>query len=115
MERVRTSVLLLALLPALLLACDDDDDPSAPESTATGEESSSLVFRTIVKIDGINWFNRLGEGVTRFAEETGVEVSVVGPAEADAAQQIPLIEAAIDDAVDAICAVPVDPAQLDPV
>ena len=55
------------------------------------------------------------EGVKQFGEETGVKASLVGPAQADAAQQIPIIEDLIAQGVDALCIVPMDPAQLEPV
>ncbi|MCB0158070.1 MAG: hypothetical protein KDD83_08050, partial [Caldilineaceae bacterium] len=62
---------------------------AAAEAPADGEE---LNFTTVVKIAGINWFNRMEEGVVAWGEENGVNANLVGPAEADAAQQIPIIE-----------------------
>ena len=103
MKRVRTltSILvasgLLAIIPAAPAAAQDTD----------------LV--TVVKIAGINWFNRMEEGVVAWGEENGVNATLVGPAEADAAQQIPIIEDLIAKGVDALCVVPMDPTQLDPV
>ncbi len=103
MKRVRTltSILvasgLLAIIPAAPAAAQDTD----------------LV--TVVKIAGINWFNRMEEGVVAWGEENGVNAALVGPAEADAAQQIPIIEDLIAKGVDALCVVPMDPTQLDPV
>jgi simple sugar transport system substrate-binding protein len=103
MKRVRTltSILvasgLLAIIPAAPAAAQDSD------------------MVTVVKIAGINWFNRMEEGVTAWGEENGVNATLVGPAEADAAQQIPIIEDLIAKGVDALCVVPMDPTQLDPV
>ncbi len=68
-----------------------------------------------MKIAGINWFNRMEEGVKKFGGDTGINASLVGPAEADAAQQIPIIEDLIAQGVDALCVIPMDPTQLDPV
>jgi simple sugar transport system substrate-binding protein len=82
------------------------------EEAAAGEE---LNFVTVVKIAGINWFNRMEEGVVAWGEENGINATLVGPAEADAAQQIPIIEDLIAQGVDALCVVPMDPTQLDPV
>ncbi|RME49642.1 MAG: autoinducer 2 ABC transporter substrate-binding protein [Chloroflexi bacterium] len=84
----------------------------APAEEAGGEE---LTFVTVVKIAGINWFNRMEEGVVAWGKEHGVNASLVGPAEADAAQQIPIIEDLIAQGVDALCVIPMDPTQLDPV
>ena len=72
-------------------------------------------FTTVVKIAGINWFNRMETGVVAWGKEKGVNATEVGPAQADAAQQIPIIEDLIAKKVDALCVIPMDPAQLDPV
>jgi simple sugar transport system substrate-binding protein len=91
----------------------------ATEAAAAPAEGAKapgdMEFVTVVKIAGINWFNRMEEGVKQFGEEQGVKASLVGPAEADAAQQIPIIEDLIAQGVDALCVVPMDPAQLEPV
>ena len=93
-------------------AAEPAAEQPAAEQPAAGDE---LEFVTVVKIAGINWFNRMEEGVKRFGEENGVKASLVGPAQADAAQQIPIIEDLIAQGVDALCVVPMDPAQLEPV
>jgi simple sugar transport system substrate-binding protein len=82
---------------------------------AVEETKEDLNFVTVVKIAGINWFNRMEEGVVDWGKENGVNATLVGPAEADAAQQIPIIEDLIAQGVDALCVVPMDPTQLDPV
>jgi simple sugar transport system substrate-binding protein len=87
-------------------------EEAAVEKPAAEEE---LTFVTVVKIAGINWFNRMEEGVVAWGQENGVNATLVGPAEADAAQQIPIIEDLIAQGVDALCVVPMDPTQLDPV
>ncbi|MBE7472109.1 MAG: autoinducer 2 ABC transporter substrate-binding protein [Anaerolineae bacterium] len=87
------------------------EEPAAEAPAAEGD----LNFVTVVKIAGINWFNRMEEGVVKWGKENGVNATLVGPAEADAAQQIPIIEDLIAQGVDALCVVPMDPTQLDPV
>ena len=122
-------VLLIVL--ALLAACaapappaaapaEGGEEAAAPaeggeEAAAPAEGGEEQTFVTIVKIAGINWFNRMEEGVNQWGEDNGINASLVGPAEADAAQQIPIIEDLIAQGVDAICVVPMDPGQLDPV
>lgn len=114
-------VAVVLLLIALIAGCVA---PAAAPAPAAGEvateaaaapAASDLTFTTVVKIAGINWFNRMEEGVKKFGAETGVNASLVGPAEADAAQQIPIIEDLIAQGVDALCVIPMDPTQLDPV
>lgn len=90
-------------------------EAEAPVAEAPEATTEEMDFTTVVKIAGINWFNRMEEGVNAWGEENGVNAVLVGPAEADAAQQIPIIEDLIAQGVDALCVVPMDPTQLDPV
>jgi simple sugar transport system substrate-binding protein len=70
---------------------------------------------TVVKIAGIPWFNRLEEGVTQAANELGVNAYMVGPSDADPAQQVRMVEDLISKGVDAICVTPNDAKALEPV
>lgn len=117
-------VAIVFVLTALIAACVAPAAAPAPAAPAAQEAATSapaeaggkeLTFVTVVKIAGINWFNRMEEGVKKFGADYGVNASLVGPAEADAAQQIPIIEDLIAQGVDALCVVPMDPVQLDPV
>ena len=102
-------VMLVVLVAAMVAACAPAAAPApaaeAPAAEAAATEApaaeapaaeaaapSDLTFTTVVKIAGINWFNRMEEGVKKFGADTGINASLVGPAEADAAQQIPIIE-----------------------
>ncbi len=103
---------LFAILIALVLF--------APASSlwAGGQEDSSndsYEIATVVKITGIPWFNRMEEGVKRAADELNVKAYQVGPADADPAQQVRMIEDLISKGVDAICVTPNDAAALEPV
>jgi simple sugar transport system substrate-binding protein len=69
----------------------------------------------VVKITGIPWFNRLEEGVVEAGKDLGVKAYQVGPAEADPAQQVKIVEDLIAKGVDAICVVPNDAKALEPV
>ncbi|VAW22945.1 Ribose ABC transport system, periplasmic ribose-binding protein RbsB (TC 3.A.1.2.1) [hydrothermal vent metagenome] len=79
---------------------------------ATAQETS---IATVVKISGIQWFNRMEEGVKQFAEDTGINAFQVGPAQADPQQQVALIEDMIAQGVSAIAVVPMSPEALEPV
>jgi simple sugar transport system substrate-binding protein len=114
-----TALMVLALVAgcaapaaAPATAPSDGGEEAAAPSADGGDE---LTFTTVVKIAGINWFDRMEDGVNQWGEENGVNASLVGPAEADAAQQIPIIEDLIAQGVDALCVIPMDPEQLDPV
>ncbi len=125
MRKILTILSLVTVFALLLVACavpattpaapaaaePAAAEPAAAEPAAAGDQT----FVTVVKIAGIDWFNRMEVGVQEFGSETGINASLVGPAQADAAQQIPIIEDLIAQGVSALCVVPMDPAQLDPV
>jgi simple sugar transport system substrate-binding protein len=70
---------------------------------------------TVVKITGINWFNRMEEGVKQYAKDSGNNATQTGPAQADAAQQLQVITDLVARKPDAIAVVPFDPATLEPI
>ncbi len=70
---------------------------------------------TVVKITGINWFNRMEEGVKEYAKTSGNNAVQTGPAQADPAQQLQLITDLVAKKPDAIAVVPMDPATLEPI
>ena len=70
---------------------------------------------TVVKIAGIQWFNRMEEGVKQYAADTGTDAFQVGPAQADPQQQAALIEDMIAQGVNALAVVPMSPEALEPV
>jgi simple sugar transport system substrate-binding protein len=123
MKKVYTLLSVLVVL-GLLAACAapaapapaQPAEPAAPAPVAEAPAvTAPLDFVTVVKIAGINWFNRMEDGVVAWGKDAGVNATLVGPAQADAAQQIPIIEDLIAKGVDALCVVPMDPTQLDPV
>ena len=70
---------------------------------------------TVVKVTGINWFNRMDEGVKEFAKDNpGINAYQTGPGRADAAQQLKIIEDLIAKKVTALAVVPFDPPTLEP-
>jgi simple sugar transport system substrate-binding protein len=84
-------------------------------SAAMAQDDKTYTIPTVVKISGIQWFNRMEEGVNRFAEETGHNAYQVGPAQADAQLQVQLIEDMIAQGADAITVVPFAPEAVEPV
>lgn len=98
-------VLSVITLLGLLAACA----PKAPEVAEPFE------IAVVVKITGIPWFNVVETGVKRAATELGVNAYQTGPAEADPAAQVKIIEDLIAKGVDAIAVVPNDAKALEPV
>ena len=70
---------------------------------------------TVVKIGGIPWFNAMEAGIKKAGDEQGVEAWMVGPTQADAAQQVRAVEDLIARKVDVIAVVPNDAVALEPV
>ncbi len=86
---------------------------AVPVSASADSHTPSIA--TVVKIAGIQWFNRMEEGVAQYAEDTGANAFQVGPAQADPQQQAALIEDMIAQGVDALAVVPMSPEALEPV
>ncbi len=84
---------------------------------ATGVAVAQKTYNipTIVKIAGIQWFDRMEVGVKKFAKDTGNNSYEVGPPKADAQLQVQLVEDMIAKKVDAITVVPFSPEALEPV
>jgi len=76
---------------------------------AVAQEGKSIT--TVVKISGIPWFDRMETGVQKFAEgNPEMDISQVGPATADSAQQLQIINDLVAKGTDALAIVPMDPA-----
>lgn len=88
---------------------------SASMMTMPAMAQDSKKIATVVKIAGIQWFNRMEEGVKQYAADTGHEAFQVGPAQADPQQQAALIEDMIAQGVNALAVVPMSPEALEPV
>lgn len=84
---------------------------AADNKVRQGKEYEIVV---IVKLAGIAWFNIMGDGVVAAGKEFGVKAYLDGPAEADAALQVQMVEDYINKGVDAIVCVPNDAAALEP-
>jgi simple sugar transport system substrate-binding protein len=99
---ITVAILLLFVVPLLFISCRKK------------EEAKEYEIVTVVKITGIPWFNRLEEGVNQAKSDLGVNAYQQGPADADPAQQVKIVEDLISKGVDAICVVPNDAKALEP-
>ena len=77
---------------------------------AAGEEVA-----IVVKIGGIPWFNALEQGVLKAGKEHDLNAYMIGPTDADPAQQVRAVEDLIAKQVAVIGVVPNDAAALEPV
>lgn len=98
---------------------EDKGSDKSDDDTQTGQPSAPDPNKVavVVKITGIPWFNRLGQGVSDAAEDFGIDAIMVGPSDGDnlAEEQVRIVEGLIEDRVGAIGIVPQDTTLLDPV
>lgn len=75
-------------------------------AAASAAEPKTMV--TVVKEAGVPWFNILNQGLEEGGKQFNLKTSMTGPAKADPAQQVKLIEDLIAKKVDVIGLVPLD-------
>lgn len=78
-------------------------------------EEAEFTILVMPKLVGIPWFNASDVGAIRAGDELGVNVIYAGPTQADAAEQVKMIEDYLNQGVDAICIAPNDPSAVKPV
>lgn len=77
-------------------------------------QDKQRTIATVVKVTGINWFNRMEAGVKEFGmKNPGFKTFQTGPGKADPAQQLRMIEDALAKKPDALAVVPLDPTALE--
>jgi len=121
-SRLSTVLVGVAAASVALAGCtssSDADTSDSEESSSSwvgaGKDASELTFATNVKSMAFDWFVRMAEGVDEFGADTGVTVYTQGPSQADAAQQVQLAQDQIAQGIDALVAVPIDVASMEPV
>ncbi len=105
------AALTTGITPAFAAAVDTAGVPKTIAAKATKKYS----IATVVKVDGIAWFDRMRVGVKQFGADQGHDTWMVGPSQADAAAQVQIVESLIAQGVDAICIVPFSVEAVEPV
>ncbi len=90
-------------------------DASKVSKDISARATKKYSIATVVKVDGIAWFDRMRAGVKQFGADQGHDTWMVGPSAADAAAQVQLVEGLIAQGVDAICIVPFSVEAVEPV
>jgi simple sugar transport system substrate-binding protein len=103
--------------PVVMSSAHAADGPLDTSAVSKDVKASAkhYTIATVVKVDGIAWFDRMRDGIKQFKSETGNDVWMVGPSQADAAAQVQIIEQLIAQGVDAICVVPFSVEAVEPV
>jgi len=99
----------------LIVACSNSSQNAVQPQGKSPISGKTYTIATIVKLDGVAWFQRMKEGVQKFAETTGHQCFQLGPPQADAALQAQIVEDVIAQGVDAICIVPFSVEAVEPV
>lgn len=91
--------------------------PAAPAATTAPAAAAKEPYEiaVVVKITGIPWFNVVETGVNKAAKDLSVNAYQTGPAQADPAAQVKIVEDLVAKGVDAIAVVPDDAKALEPV
>ncbi len=102
-------------IPRAFAASGPVDVSKVPKDITAKAVGKKFSMATVVKVDGIAWFDRMREGVKQFKDDTGHDTWMVGPSQADAAAQVQIVESLIAQGVDAICIVPFSVEAVEPV
>jgi simple sugar transport system substrate-binding protein len=84
-------------------------------TSGQAQQKKTYNLATVVKIMGINWFNRMETGVKKFGQDTGNQTAEYGPATTDSAQQIQIVEDLIAKKMDGLIVIPFQPPAMEPV
>lgn len=125
------AVMTIAAMTLTMVACSSEkastDTKKKEDSSADGgskdlfdiknyksdKEEKDWTIAVVTKDNTANWFKRMKIGVDEFGKETGINVIQKGPANADAASQVQVIDDLINQGVDALCVVPIDPGAIE--
>lgn len=122
MRKMKWMIIVLALSlvlsacaqPATPTAAPAAEQPAAEQPAASAPEAEPYLMLSVPKLKA-TWFDRLEVGLKQAGTDFGVNVSQQAPAAADEAQQVRIIEDAINQGNDAILVVPNDAKSIEPV
>ena len=107
-KNVLSALLVASLFITLLFGCSKKQDANSGSNGAVKTKDSHTIA-VVVKDMSDPWFLRMQKGVEEFAKESGENCFVKGPSITDSAEQIQVIESLIEQNIDALCVVPIDP------
>ncbi|MED0702374.1 MULTISPECIES: autoinducer 2 ABC transporter substrate-binding protein [Aeribacillus] len=121
MKKIAGLFVALLLVFGLLAGCvsqqgaGGNSNSSKDGKDEAGGGDGKIKIAVVPKLIGIPYFNASEKGAIQAGKDLGVEVIYTGPTEADAAQQVKVIEDLISQDVDVIAVAPNDAAALSPV
>lgn len=118
---IKTSIIALVvvlLVSFSMFGCKTEAPAQEQETSGAAEEtagaSEEYEIAVVTKVEGIPWFVATAAGIKLASEELGINAYQVGPAEADPAQQVKVIEDMINKGVDAVLTWPNDSQSVEP-
>lgn len=90
-----------------------DSDLFNVENYKSDKDQSEWTIGVVYKDATAAWGKRVVQGIEEFQEDTGINLIVRGPATADAASQVQVVDDLIAQGVDALCVIPLDPGALE--
>ncbi len=113
---------LILVMVVSMAACTNSSKPSTETSAATTTEQASApattteeakgnpVIAFVPKVIGQAWWDYVRDsGVTKWAEDNGMDVIYKGPTEVDAAAQVQIMTDLVAQGIDVLCFSPNDP------
>ena len=110
-----TSVAVAAIVAAGAAQAQSDVVDISEINAELIQSDESYTIATVVKVDGIAWFDRMRDGIAQFGADNGHDTRMLGPSSADAAAQVQIVENLIAQGVDAIAIVPFSVEAVEPV
>lgn len=99
-----------------IAGCASGGSSSGGGSAGGGGSSKSvkdMKIVTVVKLQGVSWFDRMETGIKQFAQQTGADATMTGADDASPEKQIKIIQDLIAQHPTAITAVPNSPESLE--
>ncbi|MFT4107310.1 MAG: autoinducer 2 ABC transporter substrate-binding protein [Lacrimispora sp.] len=124
-KKILLTLLTVATTVSMLAGCGNSSSPApagteaakTTDASKTAETEGKKDYRIAVVVKGNTngWFIRMEKGIKKWADEKGIEAWMTGPTDTDSSQQIQIIQDVINQDIDALCVVPVDPVACEPV
>lgn len=126
MKKFFAIVLTFALMLSMAACSSEQSSSSASGSKSAGngdlldpanyksdKDKKEWTIGVVTKDNTAAWFKRMEVGVNEYGEKMHVNVIQKGPANADAASQVQVIDDLIAQGVDALAVVPIDPGAIE--
>ncbi|MFZ7946549.1 MULTISPECIES: autoinducer 2 ABC transporter substrate-binding protein [Bacillaceae] len=121
------SIILMVVMMFAMAACSNEETSGTGKgSTASGngdlldpanyksdKDKSEWTIGVVTKDNTAAWFKRMKVGVDKYGKDMNIKVIQKGPANADAASQVQVIDDLIAQGVDALAVVPIDPGAIE--